>query len=84
MMATMTVREAIMMSAVLRLPACISMEQKEKYVDDFIKLMNLEKCQQTIIGNSETKGISGGERKRCAMSMEFITNPYILFLDEPT
>lgn len=78
MMATMTVREAIMMSATLRLPATLTTAEKEKKVDDVIKLMNLEKAQHTIIGSSEVKGISGGERKRCAMSMEFITNPYIL------
>jgi ABC-type multidrug transport system ATPase subunit len=83
MMATMTVREAIMMSALLRLPAILSIAEKEKRVDDVIKLMNLEKAQHTIIGSSEMKGISGGERKRCAMSMEFITNPYILVCSLP-
>jgi len=30
------------------------------------------------------KGVSGGERKRCAIGIEMITNPKILFLDEPT
>ncbi|KAJ3355568.1 ATP-binding cassette sub- G member 1 [Entophlyctis luteolus] len=83
-LATMTVREAITMSAILRLPAEMSAEDKTEAVNRTIKLLNLEKCAETIIGNSSIKGVSGGERKRTAMAMEMITNPSVIFLDEPT
>jgi ATP-binding cassette subfamily G (WHITE) protein 1 len=47
--------------------------------------MHLEKCADTMIGSpTEKGGVSGGERKRTAIGMELITNPSVLFLDEPT
>ena len=30
------------------------------------------------------KGISGGEKKRTSIGVELLTNPSIIFLDEPT
>jgi ABC-type multidrug transport system ATPase subunit len=79
----MTVREAILMSATLRLPQTISDEEKKQRVDEVLAILRLKKAANTIIGNTTVKGISGGERKRTALAMEMVTNPSILFLDEP-
>jgi ABC-type multidrug transport system ATPase subunit len=46
--------------------------------------LGLEDCQRTRIGDVEQQGISGGQRKRVSIGMEMITDPSILFLDEPT
>lgn len=36
------------------------------------------------INPSNSTGISGGEKRRLAFASEIITNPQILFCDEPT
>ncbi|PJF17398.1 ABC-2 type transporter domain-containing protein [Paramicrosporidium saccamoebae] len=84
LLATMTVKEAIEQSALLRLPKSVSREEREKRVEDLIALLNLQKCRNTRIGSSTKKGVSGGERKRTCTAMELIANPPMLFLDEPT
>lgn len=81
---TMTVRESITMSATLRLPQSVSLAQKIVKVNETIELLGLGKCADTIVGSASVKGISGGERKRTAIAMELITDPSVLFLDEPT
>jgi len=83
-LATMTVRKAIAMSAQLRLPQSVSPQEKAKRVKDVIEILHLEKCVDTIVGSTLVKGISGGERKRTSMAMEMVINPSVLYLDEPT
>ena len=61
-LATMTVEEALKMSAKLRLPKNFNFQQ---YVDSIIQKVQLDKAKRTQIGESGgKKGISGGERKR--------------------
>ena len=55
-------------------------ERVERIIDDLM----LSKCQDTKIGGPLVKGISGGERKRTSIGVELITNPSLIFLDEPT
>lgn len=60
------------------------MEQKMRRVDDIIQDLRLGKCQNTKIGGPLIKGVSGGERKRTSIGVELITDPNLIFLDEPT
>ena len=46
--------------------------------------LNLHKCKNTKIGSSLKKGLSGGEKKRVSIATEMLTNPSVIFLDEPT
>ncbi|KAJ1978770.1 hypothetical protein H4R34_003081 [Dimargaris verticillata] len=82
-LATMTVEEAITMSATMRCPNLTPAERQQR-VHEVIGLLELEKARHTVIGNTIIKGVSGGERKRCAIAMELVSNPSVLFLDEPT
>ena len=46
--------------------------------------MGIIKCADNLIGNVLIKGLSGGEKKRTSIGVELLTNPSIIFLDEPT
>ena len=80
----MTVRETLLFAARLRLPSSVSLEEKERRVDDIIAKLSLVKAAGTIIGDVKRRGISGGERKRLAIGCELLSDPQLLFLDEPT
>ena len=58
--------------------------QKVNRVNRLIKELGLTRCKNTKVGNSLIRGISGGERKRTSIGVELLTNPSLLFLDEPT
>lgn len=62
----------------------LNQTQKDNLINKLIEDLMLDKCKDTMIGDVEIKGISGGERKRTAIGYELITDPKILFLDEPT
>ena len=53
-------------------------------VNSLIDELRLNKCQNTKIGGPLIKGVSGGERKRTSIGVELITDPNLIFLDEPT
>jgi ABC-type multidrug transport system ATPase subunit len=79
---TMTVKECLEFAAKLKLKG--SHEEKMKRVDEILKELRLNKCQNTKIGGPLVKGVSGGERKRTSIGVELITDPNLIFLDEPT
>lgn len=79
---TMTVRECLEFSAKLKLPG--TLEEKLGKASEIIEDLKLTKCQNTNIGGYLIKGVSGGERKRTSIGVELITNPSLIFLDEPT
>ncbi|CAH3118120.1 unnamed protein product, partial [Pocillopora meandrina] len=81
---TLTVREVLIYQANLRLTSSISKDEKEKRVNEVLDLLDLAHVKNTKIGDEESRGISGGQRKRVNIGMELVTDPTLLFLDEPT
>ncbi|KAG7254300.1 hypothetical protein CRUP_015172, partial [Coryphaenoides rupestris] len=83
-MGTLTVRENFTFSAALRLPTSVPLKEKQRRVDTLINQLGLQKVADSKVGTQLIRGVSGGERKRTNIGMELITNPPVLFLDEPT
>ncbi|KAI7907656.1 ABC-2 type transporter-domain-containing protein [Cokeromyces recurvatus] len=80
-----TVREALKFSAYLRQPAEVPKEEKDAYVEQIIRLMEMERIADALVGDLEAGiGISVEERKRLTIATELVGKPKLLFLDEPT
>ncbi|KAJ2460697.1 (ABC) transporter [Coemansia sp. RSA 2424] len=82
--ATATVFEAVMTSALLRLPRTMSVAAKEGRVCDVLVELGLWPVRDSKIGKHGARGISGGEMRRVSIACELVTSPSIIFLDEPT
>ncbi|EEA23735.1 hypothetical protein TMatcc_006811 [Talaromyces marneffei ATCC 18224] len=79
-----TVREALEFSALLRQPSDVPREEKLKYVNFIIDLLELHDIADTLIGKVGC-GLSVEQRKRVTIGVELVSKPSILiFLDEPT
>ncbi|KAI3941031.1 hypothetical protein MKW92_020027 [Papaver armeniacum] len=79
----LTVKETMMFSASFRLVGR-SCKEKEERVENLMQELNLLHVQNSFVGDEETRGISGGERKRVSIGIDVIHDPPILLLDEPT
>ncbi|XP_066135174.1 broad substrate specificity ATP-binding cassette transporter ABCG2 isoform X1 [Saccopteryx bilineata] len=83
-MGTLTVRENLQFSAALRLPTTMTNHEKNERINMVIQELGLTEVADSKVGTQFIRGVSGGERKRTSIGMELITDPSILFLDEPT
>ena len=58
--------------------------ERKKVVEEVILELGLKECADTRIGNNIHKGCSGGEKRRTSIGVQLLSNPSVLFLDEPT
>ncbi|KAE8453210.1 hypothetical protein EG329_011277 [Mollisiaceae sp. DMI_Dod_QoI] len=83
-LATSTVREALTFSAVLRQPKTIPLKEKISYVDEVIKVLEMETYADAVVG-VPGEGLNVEQRKRLTIGVELAAKPaLLLFLDEPT
>ncbi|CAF1516887.1 unnamed protein product, partial [Didymodactylos carnosus] len=82
---TLTVKEHLIFQAMLRMKSSLSDSDRRARVEEVLWTMDLEKCQNTIIGvPGKLKGISGGEMKRLTFASVILNDPKLLIVDEPT
>jgi ATP-binding cassette subfamily G (WHITE) protein 2 (PDR) len=83
-LATSTVREALTFSSVLRQPKTTPHKEKVAYVDEVIKVLEMESYADAIVG-VPGEGLNVEQRKRLTIGVELAAKPaLLLFLDEPT
>ncbi|KAH6894496.1 ABC-2 type transporter-domain-containing protein [Thelonectria olida] len=81
---TSTVREALNFSALLRQPASTPRAEKLEYVEQVIKLLDMEEYADAIVG-VPGEGLNVEQRKRLTIGVELAAKPpLLLFVDEPT
>ncbi|PLB44117.1 hypothetical protein P170DRAFT_430033 [Aspergillus steynii IBT 23096] len=82
---TATVREALQFSAHLRQPTHVPKSEKMEYVEQVIRLLELENIADALIGETGDGQLNVEERKRVTIAVELAAKPSsLLFLDEPT
>lgn len=83
-LSTSTVREALIFSAVLRQPTSVGYSEKVKYVDNVLKILEMEDYADAVVG-VPGGGLNVEQRKRLTIGVELAAKPkLLLFLDEPT
>jgi len=78
-----TVREHLIVTSQLKMDASTTEAQRLARIDAVIAELGLDRCQGTLIGKIGS-GISGGERKRLSLASELLSDPALLFVDEPS
>ncbi|KAL5461712.1 hypothetical protein PMIN06_002006 [Paraphaeosphaeria minitans] len=81
---TATVREAMRVSAKLRQPKEVPLQEKYDYVETIIGLLEMQDIAGACIGVPGS-GLNQEQRKRVTIGVELASKPeLLLFLDEPT
>ncbi|KAH0409249.1 putative ABC multidrug transporter, partial [Aureobasidium melanogenum] len=81
---TATVRESLQFSAMLRQPKSVSKKEKYDYVEEVIKMLDMEDFAEAVVG-VPGQGLNVEQRKLLTIGVELAAKPkLLLFLDEPT
>ncbi|GAB4850133.1 transcription factor [Ancistrocladus abbreviatus] len=79
-----TVHEALLYSAWLRLSPDVDDETRKMFVEEVMELVELTPLRGAIVGLPGVTGLSTEQRKRLTIAVELVANPSIIFMDEPT
>ncbi len=73
-----TVLNTLLDAAKLRLPQDVSAAQRRERVNEVMDIFGLQPVKNNLV-----EKLSGGQKKRLSISMEFLSNPSLFILDEP-
>ncbi|PON60435.1 AAA+ ATPase domain containing protein [Trema orientale] len=79
-----TVEESLWFSSSLRLPKEVSKEKRHEFVEEVMRLVELDTLRNGLVGLPGSSGLSTEQRKRLTIAVELVANPSIIFMDEPT
>ena len=65
-------------AAELKLPREVTEEERDQKVREVLETLGLESEKDSLVSK-----LSGGQRKRLSIAVEYIVNPSLFFLDEP-
>lgn len=75
----LTVQENMLCAADLKLDTETPHYEKEEVIEMILTHLGLYEAQNTRAGR-----LSGGQKKRLSIALELVSNPMVMFLDEPT
>ncbi len=65
-------------AAMMKMPKTASADEREKRIQEVTALLGLSRQEHSLVGK-----LSGGQRKRLSIAVEYIADPKLFFLDEP-
>ena len=79
-----TVRETLLFAARCQMPERTPEHKIQERVQQVMELLKLDHRADVVVGNNLLRGVSGGEKKRVTIGIEFVKGPGLFLMDEPT
>ncbi len=77
----LTISQALYYASKIRLPEDTTDDEIETRIGDVLKVLKIDAPH---LRETPIKKLSGGQKKRVCIAVELLTQPKVLFLDEPT
>ena len=81
----LTAYETLLYAGLIRLPQSLSTKEKKKIINKVMMELGLADCANIRVGgDGKYPSLSGGERRRVSIGIQMLTDPSLIFFDEPT